>query len=295
MSPGSIARVVFWMTGTLLSFSIMAVAVRELHGPLSLFEILAVRGLCGLIVFGAIVTARGELAAAVRSPRVGLHVLRNIVHFGATFAWAFGLTALPLATVFALEFTMPAWAAVLAVVLLGERMTRARAVAVLAGFVGVLVILRPGMQSFQPAALSVLASAVGFASAAVMTKSLTRSESTLTILLFMNAVQLPLNLLGCDPGFLAKITPAMTTPIVALCLAGLASHFCFTNAFRAGDAILVVPLDFLRIPLIAVVGAVLYGERLDPMVFIGAVVIVGGIIWNLRQEMGNRAGRSETP
>lgn len=285
MQRTRIARVVFWMTGTLLSFSTMAVAIRELYGPLNLFEVLAFRGVCGIVFFGAIALSRPESRKALRTLRLPLHVARNTVHFGATYAWAFGLTALPLATVFALEFTMPAWAALLAVIVLGERLNTGRAVAVLAGFVGVIVILRPGVGTLQPAAFAVLAAAFGFAAAAVMTKRLTSSESTLTILVYMNAVQLPLNLIGCDPHFLTKIEPSMAVPLVALCVSGLASHYCMTNAFRAGDAILVVPLDFLRIPLIAAVGAVLYGEELDVMVFLGAILIVAGIGWNLRREM----------
>src|SRR5260370_22670086 len=89
-----------------------------------------------------------------------IHLLRNVFHFGGQAGWAFGLTLLPLATVFALEFTTPAWTMVLAVLFLGETLTRGRIAAVVLGFVGVLVILRPGAGSFQPAALLVLMAAV---------------------------------------------------------------------------------------------------------------------------------------
>ncbi len=286
----SIARLVFWMTGALVSFSIMAVAIRELHGPLNLFEILAFRGMAGVIVFGGIALVQPGARATLRTPRFGLHLLRNTVHFGATYTWALGLTALPMATVFALEFTMPAWTALLAVLVLGERLTFGRGLAVACGVMGVIIILRPGIQTFHPAALAVLASAFGFACAAVMTKRLTTTESTLSILLYMNLIQLPLNLAGSNPLFLSKVDASMALPIAALCVAGLASHLCMTNAFRSGDAILVVPLDFLRIPLIAVVGAMLYNEPLDLIVFLGATVIVAGIILNLKLEMRVKPG-----
>src|SRR5215831_13886135 len=115
------------MTGALLSFSAMAVSIRGLAGTLNIFEILAIRNACGVAVLLALVAARPELRGTLRLRRMGLHAVRNGVHFFAQYAWALSLTLLPLATVFALEFTMPAWVALLAVVFLGERMTANRA------------------------------------------------------------------------------------------------------------------------------------------------------------------------
>src|SRR5438874_13334480 len=103
--------------------------------------------------------------------------LRNTIHFGSQYLWAMSLLLLPLATVFALEFTMPAWTIVLAPFFLGERMTTSRIGAVVLGLAGVLVILRPGLEAFQPAALLVLAAALGYAIQIIVTKKLTSSES----------------------------------------------------------------------------------------------------------------------
>jgi drug/metabolite transporter (DMT)-like permease len=203
-------------------------------------------------------------------------------------AWAKGITLLPFATVFALEFTTPIWVALFAVLLLGERMTGSRAGSIVLGFAGVLAIVRPGFESFQPAAFLVLGSAIGFATTSIVTKKLITTETTFTILFWMNLIQFPLNLAGSDLTFLARLEWIHTLPVLGIVTSGLASHFCLTNAFRAGDAIIVMPLDFLRIPLIAFVGWTFYGESLDAIVFFGAGLIIAGIVWNLVVESRQR-------
>ncbi|HEX2537260.1 MAG TPA: EamA family transporter, partial [Pseudolabrys sp.] len=164
VNVNNIIRVVLWMTGTLLSFSLMAVSIRELsRGGLSIFEILAIRSGAVLLVVLFLMLVRPELRLAVRTRRLRLHLLRNVVHYISQFAWAYTLTLLPLAMVFALEFTMPAWTAVLAVWLLSETMTKSRLGVVVLGLIGVLVILRPGVAAINPAAFLVLGAAFGYA------------------------------------------------------------------------------------------------------------------------------------
>lgn len=272
------------MTGTLLSFSAMAVSVRELSGTLSIFEVLAVRSGIGLVLLLAIGLSRRELLLSVHLTRFWRHLARNGIHYVSQYAWATALTILPLATVFALEFTMPAWTALLAAVVLRERMTRSRIGAVVLGFIGVLVIIRPGAESFHPASGLVLMAAFGYAITMILTKQLTVTESTFAIVFWMTVMQLPMTLLGCDPMFVTHLGMAQLPWAAVLGIAGLTSHFCLSNAFRAGEATLVVPLDFLRIPLIALVGWWLYGEPLDIQVFLGAGLIISGVLWNLRAE-----------
>jgi drug/metabolite transporter (DMT)-like permease len=163
------------------------------------------------------------------------------------------------------------------------------------GFVGVLVILRPGLATFQPAALLVLAAAVGFAVILVMTKMLTATTSTVAILFWMNLMQLPVALAGSELTFVTRLGAADVPALIGVGVSGVASHYCFTNAFRAGDATLVVPLDFARLPLIALVGWRFYGEPLDPWVFVGAGLILIGIMWNLRAETTGRRGGARDP
>src|SRR5262249_38977653 len=187
------------------------------------------------------------------------------------------------------EFTMPAWTALLAALFLNERLTPSRIGAVVLGFIGVLVIIRPGLESFRPAAFLVLAAAFGYAITLTATKRLTATQTTFGIVLWMTWMLLRMTLAGSAPLFWLKLGTAQILPMIGLGAAGLASHYCLSNAFRAGEATLVVPLDFMRIPLIALVGWSLYGEPLDAFVFAGAGLIISGVLWNLRAETARPA------
>jgi drug/metabolite transporter (DMT)-like permease len=287
-----IGRVLLWMSGALLAFTTMAVSVRQLADTLNVFEMLCIRSASGVFVLACLALLRPPLRRAMATRRLPLHALRNVVHFGAQSAWAQGVVLLPLATVFALEFTTPIWVAILAVFILRERITPSRAGTVVLGFLGVLVIVRPGLETFQPASILVLASAVGFAATSIATKKLITTETTYTILFYMNLMQLPLNYGLSDPVFFLKLGWTHLPAVLGIAISGLASHFCLTNAFRSGDALIVIPLDFLRIPLIAVVGWWFYQESLEAAVFFGAALIVAGIIWNLLAEARQGAPRN---
>jgi len=273
------------MVGALFSFSVMAVSIRELsRANLSIFEILAIRSGVALFVLLALLTVRPNLRAYALPRRMKLNLVRNIVHYASQFAWALSITMLPLAMVFALEFTMPGWTALLAVWLLHERLTPSRIGVIVFGLIGVLVILRPGVASINPAAFLVLAAAFGYAITMIATKKLTMTETTFGIIFWMAVIQFPLSLLGSDPAAFLHLETRHILPAIGVGTAGLTSHYCLSNAFRAGDATLVVPLDFMRIPLIAVVGWAFYSERLDIFVLLGALIIIGGVFWNLRAE-----------
>jgi drug/metabolite transporter (DMT)-like permease len=274
------------MIGALLSFSVMAVSIRELfRESLSIFEILAIRSGVALVVLLTLLSVRKDLRAHAMPSRMGLNFLRNGVHYASQYAWALSLTMLPLAMVFALEFTMPAWTALLAVWFLHERPTPSRLGVVVFGLIGVLVILRPGTTEFNPAAVLVLLAAFGYAITMITTKQLTKTETTFSIVFWMAVIQLPLSLLGSNPAVFLNLDARHLLPAIGVGVAGLASHYCLSNAFRSGDATLVVPLDFMRIPLIAVVGWAFYGESLDIFVLLGALIIVSGVLWNLRSEV----------
>jgi drug/metabolite transporter (DMT)-like permease len=272
------------MTGALLSFSAMAISVRSLAATLGVMEILALRAGFGLIVVGSLAALRADLRATINCRHLRLHLFRNTVHVGSSYLWAMSLLLIPLAMTFALEFTTPAWTLLLAAPFLGERLTASRIGAVVFGLLGVLVILRPGLATFQPGALLALMAALGLAVTLIATKKLTRTDSTFAILFWMMLIQLPIALIASEPLFITKLNQTQIPALIGIGVSGLASHYCLTNAFRAGDAGVVVPLDFMRIPLIAVIGWWLYGEPLDVFVFLGAGLIVTGILWNLRSE-----------
>ena len=278
------------MSGTLTAFIVAAISVRALSHHFNAFELMTVRSFGGLVILLAMGLASPALLRSVRWRHMRLQLGRNVVHFGSQICWTIGIAVLPFATVFALEFIIPAWVTLLAVLFLGERMTVTRASALAICFVGVLVVLRPGHDAFQPVALLMVLGALLFAIAAIITKKLIVTETTFSIMFWMNVMQLPMNYLGSsDYTFFLKFDASMALPLLGIAGAGLAIHYCLTNAFRYGDAMVVIPMDFLRVPLIAVIGWMFYGEHLDIFVFAGAALIVGGVLWNVRGE----AQRSE--
>jgi drug/metabolite transporter (DMT)-like permease len=288
-----ISRVLFWMTGTLISFSVMAVSVRGLAGNLSIFEILSIRSLLALVILLGLAGARPTLRKGFAPLQLGLHFARSAVHFGGQFSWALSLTLLPLAVVFTLEFMLPVFVVILAVIFLGERITSGRIIVIIFGFIGALVILRPGVQAFQPASLLVLLAAFLYAVFNVLTKKMTSNTSTFAIVFWMNLMQLPMGLAGSDPLFPLRLETWQIPSVLGIGVAGLAAHYCLANAFRWGDASLVTPLDFLRIPLIALVGWWFFGEAIDIWVFVGGLVILAGILWNLREETRHKSSTAK--
>ena len=162
------------MGGAILSFCAMAVSVRELSAAHDPFQILFFRSLLGVLVLGLVVARLGP--GLLRSPRWRWHAVRHSVHFAAQAGWVHSLALLPLAQVFAIEFTSPVWGSILASPLLGERLGRGRLPAHLAGLAGILVVLRPGPDLLPPAALVMLASAAGLGFVNVLTKRLARHK-----------------------------------------------------------------------------------------------------------------------
>ncbi|HEX6692518.1 MAG TPA: DMT family transporter [Burkholderiales bacterium] len=270
-----------WMSGAVLCFSTMAIAVRQLLTHMGIFEVLFFRTFIALLA--VIAYASVTSFAPLRTGRFGIHLLRNVTHFGGQYCWVFAISVLPLATVFALEFTMPVWVALLAYFLLGERLTGPRVVMLVSGLAGVTVILKPGVSVIQPAALIMVLGALCYAANMIGTKTLTKTDSVLAILFWMNVIQTPLSLIPALPAWVAP-TLADAPWILALAGGSLFAHFCMTKAFKLADATVVVPIDFLRLPLIAVVGALLYGEPLDPIVFVGAGIIFAGTYFSLSRE-----------
>lgn len=274
-------RGALWMSGAVLSFCAMAIAARQLLKHLGTFEILFFRTGVALLIVLAFALRTG--IATLRTRRFGLHLWRNGVHLGGQASWVYAIGALPLATVFAIEFTSPIWTAVLAVLFLGERMNAGRAVMLVLGLAGVLVILRPGLGAFQPAALVMLFGSLCFAVQFIGTKQLSATESPMAVLFWMSVIQTPVCLAAALPGWIAP-SAADLPWIVAIGIGSFTAHYCMTRAMKLADAMVVVPVDYFRLPLIAVVGAVFYAEPFDPMVFLGAGMIFAGVWYSLARE-----------
>ena len=272
---------VVWMLGAVLSFALMAVAVRELLRHMDVMQILALRTLVTLLIVAATIPRHG--LAPLRTRHFSMHAARALVHVGGQFCWMYALGALTLATVFAIEFTMPVWTAILAAIFLGERLNRGRIVQLVLGLAGTALILRPGFGAFHPAALVMVLGSMLYASSMIFTKRLSATDSALGILFWMCAVQMPVTFGLAAPVWVAPVLADLPW-ILAVGACSFAAHYCMTRAFKLADATVVTPIDFVRLPLIAVVGALLYGEPFDPMVIAGATVIFAGTYYSLSRE-----------
>lgn len=268
-----------WMCGAVLSFLLMALAGRELSATLSTFQILCFRSVVGLVVVGALAWHAGW--EVLRTRRLGLHTARNLAHLGGQFGWFFAIGAIPLASVFAIEFTIPLWTALLAVLLLGERLTAVRAAAIALALAGVAMILKPGAGLLQPATLAALGGAVAYALAYLATKRLTPTEAPLTILFYMTVVQLPLAAAGAAWQWQ---TPdwGQWPWILVVGISALTAHYCIARALALAELAVVIPVDFLRLPLVAGIGWAIYGERVDALAVAGMAAIVAANVVNLR-------------
>ena len=274
-------KAALWMIGAILSFSSMAIAGRAVSFELDTFEIMMYRSLVGLVIVLAVGTLARTLHQVTRD-NIGLHALRNVAHFAGQNLWFFAISAIPLAQVFALEFTSPIWVILLAPLVLGERITRVGAMAAAIGFTGVLIVTRPGLSALEPGHLAAAGAAVGFALSALFTRRLTRGTTITGILFWLTAMQLGLGVLcaGID-GDITRPSPESLPWLVLIGCAGLVAHFCLTSALSIAPAAVVMPIDFVRLPVIAVVGALVYAEALDPFVFLGAAFIFAGNYLNI--------------
>ncbi|TNF59667.1 MAG: DMT family transporter [Rhodobacteraceae bacterium] len=272
------------MLGTITAFSSMAVAGRELSDTHDTFEMMMYRSFVGLIVVVAVVTLTRRWAE-VTTRSMPLQIARNAAHFTGQNLWFFAVTLIPLAQVFALEFTFPLWVLVLSPLILGERLTPVRAFAAILGFIGILIVARPSPETINPGVIAAAASAIFFALSIMFTRRLTRTETVACILFWLTFLQAIMGVIAVFWDGAVTLPTARTLPwLVLIGLAGLAAHFCMTNALAIAPATVVMPIDFIRLPAIAVIGFLVYGEALDVWILVGALVIFAGNYLNIWTE-----------
>lgn len=278
-------RAATWMIGAIVSFTAMAIAGRSLAGEHDTFEIMTYRSLIGIVIVVTIAARAGTLGQ-ITGTRLGLHTIRNMFHFAGQNLWFFAITAAPLAQVFALEFTTPIWATLMAPFILGERLTRIRTVSAVLGFVGILIVAQPGAGfALSPGLIAAGLAAVCFAATALSTRLLTRTESITCILFYLTVLQAIFGLVTAGFDGDIALPSANSAPwLVVVGCAGLLAHFCMTKALAMAPAAVVMPIDFARLPIIALVGVTLYGEALQWAVLVGAVIIFGANYLNIRSE-----------
>jgi len=272
------------MLGAVVSFVGMAIAARELSVELDAVQILFWRSFAAALLMPALLYFYGW--KQLKSSRYVMQLSRGALHCVAQCGWLFGITMIPLAEVFALEFTTPIWTVVFAALFLGERLSLERIAAVVIGFVGVLLILRPGTQIVDVASVVVLGSAALYAITYVMVRSLARTDTPLCIMFYMTYVQLALSFIGIMINW-GMPSQGLWIWVVLIGAFGLSAHFCMAQALSKSEASEVIPIDFLRLPIVMVLAYFLYSEAIDPWLVAGVLLIVLGNYWNVRSSRHN--------
>jgi len=273
------------MCGAIASFTLMAVAGRTVQVELSSFELMFWRSLMGFVIIAGLIRWRtgGWDVARTQVPR--LHLIRNVFHFFGQNMWFYGITVIPLSQLVALEFTMPIWALLLAPLLLGEALTRRKIGVALVGFIGVLLVAQPGVQPLTAGHAAGIMAAIGFAVNLIFTRKIMRHDAVLCVLFWMTLSQALMGLaLSLVFGFHTP-SAALLPWLAIIAVTGLTAHYSLTSALGLAPALLVAPMEFARLPIIALVGMWLYSEAFDPLVIAGAVVIFSANLWNLRHSV----------
>lgn len=282
MTEQSTFKAALWMGGSIACFLIMSVAGRTATAALDTFQVMEMRSIIGWFMLLPLVFGAGGFAA-MRTARPWTHIGRNIVHYAGQFAWLYALALIPLAELVSIEFTTPLWTALWAVLFLGERLNRNKVTAITLGIVGVAIIVRPSGEAVEPGHLIMLAGAVAFGMSIVMVRSLTRTEPVVRIIFWMLIIQ---SVIGLVPAALVWRTPPadIWPSIIVVAFTGTFSHYCMARALSYAEATVVAPMDFLRLPLSALLGWALYTERIDTLTAVGATLILAGNLMNVRRK-----------
>jgi drug/metabolite transporter (DMT)-like permease len=277
--PQDVQAAMLWMGGALVGLILLGLAGRELSREIGPAETVVFRSGVAVVLFIPYLLVAGWRRVATSQLR--WHAFRSTTHFCGQWCWFYAIGLIPLAEVFAIEFTSPIWTALFAATFLRERITALRALAITLCFVGVLVVIRPGLVEVHDATLVALLAAVCTAANYTITRSMTRTEPVVAIVFYMNLLQLPMGLALCWNEWITP-SPGLWPWAVIVGVSGMAAHFCIARALVTADAALVAPLDFLRVPLIALVAYLVYDEALNPFVGLGAAIILAGNWLNLR-------------
>lgn len=270
-----------YMTGAALCFAIMNALIRFAAVELHPLQIAFLRNFFALAFMLPWLAGAG--AQALRTERLGLHVWRAVFGLLAMLTWFTSVVVLPLGEAVALNFTVPLFATVGAALVLRETVRARRWTATAVGFLGVLIILRPGFAELTPAMGLPIVAALFMACAILTVKSLSATEAPATIVIYMNLFLAPLSLL---PALFVWVWPSW--PVLGYCaaLGGFAAlaHIALTRAYAKADASAVVPFDYARLPFVAVIAWFAFGEASDLWTWVGAGVIAASAIYIARRE-----------
>ncbi len=263
-----------WMVGGVFSLTLMAIAGKEISLQIDTFEILFFRSVIGIVIV-LLVVARKGLSHQINLKQISTHLKRNIAHFIGQNLWLYALGSITLAEVTSLEFTMPIWIIFFSFFMLNEKLNKFSVISIGIGFMGVLIIVRPDIGSFNFGLVAAAFSAIAFAITNIYTRKLTKTESTLTILFYLTSMQLIFGFLMSFIDGKLDLPSSETVPwIIVLGVGGLTAHYCITTALSYVPPSEVAPIDLLRLPLMVLIGIIFYSESGDIYIYIGSVLIV---------------------
>lgn len=269
-----------WMLGAVASFATMQVAGRELSVDHDPFVVLFFRSLVGVVLILPIALAFGGVRNVTTRRPLG-HLVRNIIHFFGQYGWFFGIAHLAMADVTALAATTPIFGVLLAVAFLGERLTWPRTAVIVAGFIGVMIVVRPGVIPIEAATGFTVMGAFCYAVSIVMVKALTATEPPLRIVFYMMAMQTVIAFVMTG-GDIVWPVDAELPWVAAVGVGGLTAHYCMARAVSVADASVVMPVNFLQLPLMAIAGFALYRETVDPFTLVGGGLILAATYLNMK-------------
>lgn len=278
-----------WMLASTVFFTAMTAMIRYLSGSIDPLEIVFFRNLFGLVVLLPWLLWNGAVSLSTRC--LPLYSLRALAGLIAMSCWFIAISQMNLSDAVALSFTAPMFATVGAVFLLGEIVRVRRWVAVLVGFFGAMVILRPGFVEIPPAAFIVLLSSMTMGLSVCLVKLLARTEEVVAIVFITVLMLTPVSLI---PALFVWQTPDLVqfAWLFAVGACGTLGHICITRAFSMAEATAVLPYDFMRLPLMAVLAWLMFDQILDGWTGLGAAIIIGASLYIAHREVYHQRRRS---
>jgi len=268
--PASL-RGILWMVASTVCFALTFGLIRYLSVKFHVFEVVLFRALLAIVFMLPWLWRSG--VGVLRVHGWVRYIARAVLGYAAMVAWYYALTVMPLADASALQFTMPLWAMVLAVLVLREHAGVHRWSATLAGFAGALIIIRPGFADTGAVALLALGAAALYAVCNIITKTLTSGTTPVAVTFNGFLFGLPLAL---GPAVYTWTAPGWADVpwLIAFGLVTVGAHVALTRALAVADASVVGPVDYLRLPCVAAIGFVFFSEVPDLWTWAGATVIV---------------------
>ncbi len=281
-----------WITLSTFAFMSMVMIVRHLADRYNTGELAFWRAFIGLALLAPVFARSGS--ALFRTRRFGWHLFRNLMHFVGVAGWFYAISQINLSVGMSLQFTVPLFTILLAILCLGEKVDLMRWIATFVGFAGVLIILRPGLEPVTIAAIAAIVSAAGYAGANIATKVLMRDGTSDTIVFYMNVIHLPLALIAAWAMGGIGIPPLGDIPwLIGLAASATLAHWLLARALALADASLIIIVDFTKLPWVTLGAFIFFGEAPVVWAWIGGAGIFVSTLFIVRRE--TRAARTAAP